>query len=258
MSNLPQTTPTLGIPAGGAAPAPVHEPSFPVPAAAPPERTLIDILQDTAGSFPDASALDDGHAVTQLRPAHGMPSGQRRGSCTRPAWAPETGSASGSRPAPTSCTSRSWRSCWSGRPTCRSTPTTRTSGPSWSSARPGSPAIAGAGGEIVTAAGSAPAVPHRRPPGPERRRLGHLHLGLHRSPRASPSRTARRRPSSTPRRGCSSATSPSGPQDRVLAGLSVAFDASCEEMWLAWRHGACLVPGAAGAGPHRRWTSARG
>ncbi|HEY4797289.1 MAG TPA: Pls/PosA family non-ribosomal peptide synthetase, partial [Mycobacterium sp.] len=23
---------------------------------------------------------------------------------------------------------------------------------------------------------------------------------------------------------------------------SVAFDASCEEMWLAWRHGACLVP----------------
>lgn len=35
---------------------------------------------------------------------------------------------------------------------------------------------------------------------------------------------------------------PMGPGDRVLAGLSVAFDASCEEMWLAWRHGACLVP----------------
>ncbi|GLW34433.1 amino acid adenylation protein [Actinoplanes regularis] len=35
-----------------------------------------------------------------------------------------------------------------------------------------------------------------------------------------------------------------GPRDRVLAGLSVAFDASCEEMWLAWRHGACLVPAA--------------
>ena len=33
-----------------------------------------------------------------------------------------------------------------------------------------------------------------------------------------------------------------GPGDRVLAGLSVAFDASCEEMWLAWAHGACLVP----------------
>lgn len=27
-----------------------------------------------------------------------------------------------------------------------------------------------------------------------------------------------------------------------MAGLSVAFDASCEEMWLAWRNGACLVP----------------
>lgn len=35
---------------------------------------------------------------------------------------------------------------------------------------------------------------------------------------------------------------PLGPQDRILAGLSVAFDASCEEMWLAWRHGSCLVP----------------
>jgi amino acid adenylation domain-containing protein len=30
--------------------------------------------------------------------------------------------------------------------------------------------------------------------------------------------------------------------DRVLAGLSVGFDASCEEIWLAWRHGAALVP----------------
>ncbi|GFG54573.1 amino acid adenylation protein [Mycolicibacterium agri] len=35
---------------------------------------------------------------------------------------------------------------------------------------------------------------------------------------------------------------PIRPGDRVLAGLSVAFDASCEEMWLAWRNGACLVP----------------
>ncbi|MEU2157918.1 Pls/PosA family non-ribosomal peptide synthetase [Streptomyces sp. NPDC019396] len=38
------------------------------------------------------------------------------------------------------------------------------------------------------------------------------------------------------------ADEPLGPGDRVLAGLSVAFDASCEEMWLAWRHGGCLVP----------------
>lgn len=32
------------------------------------------------------------------------------------------------------------------------------------------------------------------------------------------------------------------PEDRVLAGLSVGFDASCEEMWLAWANGAALVP----------------
>lgn len=38
------------------------------------------------------------------------------------------------------------------------------------------------------------------------------------------------------------AEAPLAPGDRVLAGLSVAFDASCEEMWLAWAHGACLVP----------------
>ena len=37
-------------------------------------------------------------------------------------------------------------------------------------------------------------------------------------------------------------SAPLAPGDRVLAGLSVAFDASCEEMWLAWRNGACLVP----------------
>ncbi|QFG69883.1 Pls/PosA family non-ribosomal peptide synthetase [Ornithinimicrobium pratense] len=35
---------------------------------------------------------------------------------------------------------------------------------------------------------------------------------------------------------------PLGPGDRVMAGLSVAFDASCEEMWLAWASGAALVP----------------
>lgn len=34
---------------------------------------------------------------------------------------------------------------------------------------------------------------------------------------------------------------PLGPGDRVMAGLAVSFDASCEEMWLAWRHGAALI-----------------
>lgn len=35
---------------------------------------------------------------------------------------------------------------------------------------------------------------------------------------------------------------PIGPGDNVFAGLSVAFDASIEEMWLAWANGACLTP----------------
>jgi non-ribosomal peptide synthetase-like protein len=55
---------------------------------------------------------------------------------------------------------------------------------------------------------------------------------------------------------------PLGPGDRVLAGLSVAFDASCEEMWLAWRHGACLVPAARalvkGGADFGDWMVARG
>ncbi len=38
------------------------------------------------------------------------------------------------------------------------------------------------------------------------------------------------------------ADDPIGVGDRVMAGLSVGFDASCEEMWLAWAHAACLVP----------------
>lgn len=37
------------------------------------------------------------------------------------------------------------------------------------------------------------------------------------------------------------ADNPLRPNDRVMAGLSVAFDASCEEMWLAWAGGATLV-----------------
>ena len=41
---------------------------------------------------------------------------------------------------------------------------------------------------------------------------------------------------------------PIRPGDRVMAGLSVAFDASCEEMWLAWRVRRLPGPGPALAG----------
>ena len=72
---------------------------------------------------------------------------------------------------------------------------------------------------------------------PGRRRVDHLHLRLHRHPKGVAVTTATRPPSSTPRPAFPP-DDPLGPGDRVLAGLSVAFDASCEEMWLAWRHGA--------------------
>ena len=82
----------------------------------------------------------------------------------------------------------------------------------------------------------------RAEPEPERRRLGHLHLGVDRHaqgrrgdpPIAAAFVDAEARLFLQER--------PLGPGDRVMAGLSVAFDASCEEMWLAWAHGACLVP----------------
>ena len=51
---------------------------------------------------------------------------------------------------------------------------------------------------------------------------------------------------------------PIGPGDRVLAGLSVAFDASCEEMWLAWRSRGVPRAGAPRRSSAPAWTSVRG
>ena len=105
--------------------------------------------------------------LAQLRPAPGRGPGDRAGSCTWPGSAPETRSASGFRPAPTSSTSPSWPCCWSGRPTSRWTPTIRTNGPDWSSARPGSPASCAPAARLSrTASGPGRSLP-RRPPGPD-------------------------------------------------------------------------------------------
>ena len=116
------------------------------------------------------------------------------------------------------------------QPTCRSTPTTPESGRSWCSARPASPEssprTAGPG------IGFARDLPAGRPEvtddawiiftsGSTRDTEGW------RSPTATP-------PLVDAEARMFLQDSPIGPDDRVLAGLSVAFDASCEEMWL-WR-----------------------
>ena len=83
-----------------------------------------------------------------------------------PGSAPATGSASGSRPAPPTCTWRSSR-CWRpAPPTSRSTPTTPTSAPTWSSARPTVCAVIGAE-RAVDAGGRRRRGGTGRPPGPD-------------------------------------------------------------------------------------------
>ena len=94
---------------------------------------------------------------------------------------------------------------------------------------------------LVRGAGVLPRLARRVAAGP-RRRVDHLHLRLDRHAKgvAVTHRSAAAFVDAEARMFLQD--SPIGPGDRVLAGLSVAFDASCEEMWLAWRHGACLVP----------------
>src|SRR5688500_9916369 len=60
---LEDVRPSRDVPPGGqpSREAPRYAPQLPGSLAAPPERTLTDILRDTAARHPDASALDDGH-----------------------------------------------------------------------------------------------------------------------------------------------------------------------------------------------------
>ena len=157
------------------------------------------------------------------------------------ASAAATASASGCRRAATRST---WRSCrrWPpAPPTCRSTPTTPTSGPSWCSARRVSSASSPRQGldprRRAPRAAGAPAPPLGRDDAWIIFTSGSTGTPkgvavTHRNAAAFVDAEAR----------MFLQDNPIGPGDRVLAGLSVAFDASCEEMWLAWRHGACLVP----------------
>ena len=61
MTEPQQQPPRSDLPRALATVSPVFRAQLPGSLAAPPERTLVNILQDTAKRFPDASALDDGH-----------------------------------------------------------------------------------------------------------------------------------------------------------------------------------------------------
>ena len=94
------------------------------------------------------------------------------------ASASATGSASGSPPAPPTCTSRS-SPCWrSAPPTCRSTPTTRTNAPQLVFGEAEVCAVLGADRSRDRCSRRRTAPPARAPA--RRRRLDHLHLRLDR------------------------------------------------------------------------------
>ena len=116
------------------------------------------------------------------------------------------------------------------------------SGPNWFSERPGSPASCAPARKIVTDSNIPAPSPRPRPPGPDDDAWVIFTSGSTGTPKgvAVQHRSAAAFVDAEARMFLQD--DPVGPQDRVLAGLSVAFDASCEEMWLAWRHGACLVP----------------
>lgn len=220
---------------------PVFQAQLPGSLAAPPERTLVDILHDTARRFPDASALDDGHqslSYAQLlsavrakaRELHraGLGAGDKIGVRVP------------------SGTNQLYISILAVLligaayvPVDADDPEER--------ARLvfGEARVAGmvrGAGEVVADGPRPRPFPAPRLPGPDDDAWVIFTSGStgtpkgvavqHRSSAAFVDAEAR----------LFLQDEPVGPQDRVLAGLSVAFDASCEEMWLAWRHGACLVP----------------
>ncbi|AOT05555.1 Pls/PosA family non-ribosomal peptide synthetase [Arthrobacter sp. U41] len=220
---------------------PVFRAQLPGSPAAPPERTLVDILQETAARFPDASALDDGHeslSYAQLLTAVRARARQLH----------RAGLGAGDKigvriPSGTNLLYVSILAILmvgaAYVPVDADDPEER--------ARLvfGEARVAGilrGAGDVVTEGRRPRPFPAPRLPGPDDDAWVIFTSGStgtpkgvavqHRSSAAFVDAEAR----------IFLRADPIGPQDRVLAGLSVAFDASCEEMWLAWRHGACLVP----------------
>ncbi|WP_456505882.1 Pls/PosA family non-ribosomal peptide synthetase [Arthrobacter sp. UYCu723] len=209
--------------------------------AGPPERTLVEILQETASLFPDASALDDGHeslSYAQLlaavraraRELHraGLGAGDKIG-VRIPSGTNQLYIAIlavllvGAAYVPVDADDPHERA----------------------KLVFGEAAVAGilrAGGQNVADPRRTRPFPAQRLPGPDDDAWVIFTSGSTGTPKgvAVQHRSAAAFVDAEARIFLQD--DPIGPQDRVLAGLSVAFDASCEEMWLAWRHGACLVP----------------
>ncbi|WP_288832561.1 Pls/PosA family non-ribosomal peptide synthetase [uncultured Corynebacterium sp.] len=206
----------------------------------PPPRTLIDVLTATATAYPDAAAIDDGDVLTyaelleRVRDVaaelhrHGIRRGDRIGvrmtSGTRELYIAILGT------------------MWAG---CAYVPVDADDPDERAEIVFGEAAIDG----IFTDEGFRSLTPPRRGHGGDTE-LPHLDddcwiiftSGSTGTPKgvAVTHRSAAAFVDAEARLFCQD--EPLGPDDRVLAGLSVAFDASCEEMWLAWGHGACLVP----------------
>ena len=211
-------------------------------AMAPSPRTLVDIFRETVADHPDALAIDNGAEMLTYE-EFAEAADVLAASLNAVGVGREIGWASRSGPAPSTCTSRSWACSPPGPP------------------RPGrrgrsrrARAARLRGGRRRCCGRQRPR--HRRPsrrgprggpredadPGPGDDAWIIFTSGSTGSPKgvAVSHRSAAAFVDAESRMFLQG--DPLGPTDRVMAGLSVAFDASCEEMWLAWAHGGCLVP----------------
>ncbi|MBM7767996.1 Pls/PosA family non-ribosomal peptide synthetase [Glutamicibacter nicotianae] len=221
--------------------APIHPPQFPSGALAPPARTLMDILQATAEAHPDAPAIDDGQRVEsyaelldevkdKARRLHeqGLGAGDRIGvrveSGTRHLY--------------------EWilAIMWIGAayvPVDADDPDERAKTVFTEAQVSG---IVKGTDTIVASAQRPKPFPAPRMPGLEDDAWIIFTSGSTGKPKgvAVTHRSAAAFVDAEAKMFLPG--DPLNTTDRVLAGLSVAFDASCEEMWIAWRNGSCLVP----------------
>ncbi len=209
---------------------------------APAPRTLVDIFEATAEAHPDAPAIDDGTQVWTYREA--LAEVQRRAHALA-----EHGVRRGDRVGVRATSGRAdlylailavLRAGAAYVPVDRDDPDERADLVFGEAAVV---AVLGDDGAVTAGPGSTPRAPTRpQPPRPDDDAWIIFTSGSTGTPKgvAVTHRSAAAFVDAEARLFLQDA--PLGPGDRVLAGLSVAFDASCEEMWLAWRHGACLVP----------------